>query len=98
MLPAQAVAVLVAVMVLAGAAGLTAALQLPGSEAAPVTPSQFLLPAMAVVVAAAVSLQVVGWRLPVAPPAPVAVGVFRARYRHRRARPRARPARPPFPR
>ena len=80
MLPPQAVALLVAVMVLAGAAGLTAALQVPGGEGTPVAPSQFLLPAMAIVVAAAVSLQVVDWRLHVADQALMAVAVFGSGY------------------
>ncbi|HXA42863.1 MAG TPA: hypothetical protein VNV65_08140 [Candidatus Solibacter sp.] len=80
MLSPQAVALLVAVMVVIVAVGLTAALQLPGSEGGAATPSQFLLPAMAVIVAAAVSLQVVDWRLHVADQALMAVAVFGAGY------------------
>jgi hypothetical protein len=80
MLPAQAVAALVALMVGVGAIGLAVALQQTQTEGAASFPGYYLLPAMAVVVAAAVSLQVVDWRLHIADQSLMAVAIFASTY------------------
>jgi hypothetical protein len=80
MLSPQAVALLVALMVVVLALGLAAALQQSGAEAAEFFAGHYLLPGMAVVVAAAVSLQVVDWRLHIADQGLMAVAIFGSTY------------------
>jgi hypothetical protein len=80
LLPPQAVALLVALMVAVMAVGLGAAVQQRGTPATEFFAGRYLLPAMAVVVAAAVSLQVVDWRLHVADQALMAVAIFGSTY------------------
>jgi hypothetical protein len=76
----QAVAMLVALMVVVVAVGQAAALQQVEAEASAFSAGRYLLPAMAVIVAAAVSLQVVDWRLHIADQALMAVAVFASTY------------------
>ena len=80
LLPPLAVALLVALMVVVVAVGLAAALQQRRGEAAEFSAGHYLLPGMAVVVAAAVSLQVVDWRLHIADQVLMAVAIFGSTY------------------
>ena len=80
LLPLQGVAGLVALMVVVVAVGLAAALQQSSPEPPGFFAGHYLLPAMAVVVAATVSLQVVDWRLHVADEVLMAVAVFGSCY------------------